>query len=752
MNPEFWEWGSRISNGEATAFGDSRTRALLKACDVHPHVNVVELRRLEEPFIADVIVVDVGNGAVAPGNDAGIERIERIALLYRDGARFPFEARPLRVGFPVTLHQNSTGDDGPPSLCIIEGDWELVEHKFTAQMLLNAILDWLEKTADGTIHAADRALEPLFFSRGEWLMLPPNFDEVLLDSRKELAFLSACVWERGVTYRTKVVERNDNSESPRFRMLVFSIAPVGHPPLSSPPSTLGELESILAANGSSLMPALAGAVQGAFHRNRNAKLEPSDSPLILILQIPRQRDGVIERVDVVGFRMECSLTALGLQIEALGRYGADEQVEVTRLLFGREHQWPETGWSELRVFQVDVSTSLSRNDALRWSGMGEGQFRGVIAGVGSLGSALISIWSRSAWGRWDYIDPDVLAPHNVVRHIGMQNQVGTPKVAIVHNHVHHILGIGDPNALPLMERASDLGKGKVLNCLLRADLLIDASTTVQVSRNWARADLPRGMTTFLTPSGTGSVLLVEDKQRATRGDSLEAQYYRAIIRQEWGAWHLQAPGASIRSGASCRDVSAVIAYETVLLHASILAKQIRTRALSSQGSIDIWEAGNDGCVRHFSVDVRRAISKRIDTWEVVWDEGLADHLLAAREQAFPLETGGILLGVVDFKLKTIHLVDGRPAPADSNATAIDFKCGSQGVQTDIDEAHSRTMGMVSWVGAWHSHPLGVNAIPSTQDNTLLLHMAQRLGASGYPAVMLIAGENGIDVFLQDVGQ
>ncbi|PTA70675.1 hypothetical protein C9412_16035 [Stenotrophomonas sp. Nf1] len=62
------------------------------------------------------------------------------------------------------------------------------------------------------------------------------------------------------------------------------------------------------------------------------------------------------------------------------------------------------------------------------------------------------------------------------------------------------------------------------------------------------------------------------------------------------------------------------------------------------------------------------------------------------------------------------------------------------------------MGMVSWVGAWHSHPRGVKAIPSTQDHMLLSHMARRLGTRGYPAVMLIAGENGIDVFLQDVGQ
>jgi len=750
VNHDFLEWGARIPDEEVDPLRDIRMRALLNACNAHPHFNVVELRRLDEPFAAEIIVADVGDGAVSPGNDAGIARIERIALLYRDGARFPFEARPLRMGFPVTLHQNSTGDEGPPSLCIVEGDWELIEHKFTPQALLKAILDWLEKTADGTIHAVDRALEPMFYSRGEWLMLPPNIAEVLKDPKKELAFLDAHLWEGGVTYRTRVLTFNGNSEIPRYRLLVVSLEPVGHPPLSSPPSTLGDLESVFVANGVSLMPALAVAVQDAYQRFRDARLEPGDSPLILILQVPRQRDGVIERTDVIGFRMECSLRTLGLQVEALGRFGTDGEVECTRLLLGNEHEWPNSGWQDLSVAHVEVSTSLDRSDALRWSGIEGGQFRGVIAGVGSLGSALISMWSRSAWGWWDYIDPDVLAPHNVVRHIGTRDQVGVPKVAVVRHYVRSALGIDDPNVAALKERASDLESAEVQSCLLRADLLIDASTTVQVSRIWSQADLPRGMTTFLTPSGASCVLLAEDKARTTRGGSLEAQYYRAIIREDWGLSHLQSVGASIRSGASCRDVSSVLAYETVLLHASILAGQIRVRALGAEASIDVWDAGGDGCVRHISIGVRRTVSRKIDDWNVMWDEGLEDQLMAAREQALPLETGGIVLGVVDFKLRTIHLVDGRPAPDDSIPTTIDFQCGKAGVQDDIDEAQRRTMGMVSWVGAWHSHPRGIKAIPSGQDQKLLSHLAQRLGTDGYPAVMLIAGEDGVDVFLREM--
>ncbi len=72
-----------------------------------------------------------------PGNDAGIRRIERTALLYSIGVRFPFKVRPLRKSFLRALNQYTTGDREPFSLCIMEGYWELVEHRFMPEALLN---------------------------------------------------------------------------------------------------------------------------------------------------------------------------------------------------------------------------------------------------------------------------------------------------------------------------------------------------------------------------------------------------------------------------------------------------------------------------------------------------------------------------------------------------------------------------------------------------------------------------------------
>ncbi|MGO4718553.1 ThiF family adenylyltransferase [Stenotrophomonas sp. 2MCAF14_2] len=749
MTSDFLDWGVSIPEDEADPFRDVRMQALLRACNAHADINVVELRRLEDPFAAEIIVADVGDGTVSPGNDAGIRRIERIALLYRSGARFPFEARPLRKSFPKALHQYSTGDHGPPSLCIIEGDWEMVEHRYTPEALLETLLSWLERTADGTIHEPDRRLEPVFYSLGQCLMLPPDFAEALSDPSKELALMDAWPWERGMTYRTRIVASGSPARA-AHRILIMDAAPIAHLPLSSPPSTLGTLEELLAAKGSSLMPGLANSVQEAFRRCSSTNIQPGDGRIILIIRLPRLRDGETVCIDSIGFRFDCDLVTLGLKIQALCRYGDNGSVQPVVIL-GEDPGWPESGWQDIEVLHIDVSRSLSRDDAQRWSAIEGGEFRGVIAGVGALGSALIDMWSRSAWGHWDYIDPDVLAQHNIVRHVGSQDQVGLPKVEVAKRHARRTLGISDPDVKALQDRASDLDNEPVRACLKRGDLLIDASTTIQVTRAWSGADLPRSMAAFLTPSGDGCVLLAEDSAQEIRGASLEAQYYRAIIQQDWGVAHLEAKGRPLRSGAGCRDVSVVLGYDQVLQSASLLARQIRNRSMLAGASIDVWESSSDGSIRHIEVAARRTFSKTVEDWTILWDEGLCQQLLEARANSLPLETGGILLGVVDFKLNTIHLVDGRSAPKDSVSTEADFQCGSCGVQEDITEAQRRTAGMVLWIGAWHSHPQGVKAVPSIQDQELLSHLCTRLGAHGLPAVMLIAGENGIDVFLQAKG-
>lgn len=130
------------------------------------------------------------------------------------------------------------------------------------------------------------------------------------------------------------------------------------------------------------------------------------------------------------------------------------------------------------------------------------------------------------------------------------------------------------------------------------------------------------------------MLIAEDSAQEIRGASLEAQYYRAIIQQDWGAVHLEAKGRPLRSGAGCRDVSVVLGYDQVLRSASLLARQIRNRSMLSGASIDVWESSSDGSILHIEVAARRTFSKKVGDWEILWDEGLCEQLLGNEPARF----------------------------------------------------------------------------------------------------------------------
>ncbi len=91
---------------------------------------------------------------------------------------------------------------------------------------------------------------------------------------------------------------------------------------------------------------------------------------------------------------------------------------------------------------------------------------------------------------------------------------------------------------------------------------------------------------------------------------------------------------------------------------------------------------------------------------------MQEKLSNMRKQRLPNETGGILLGYLDQKTKSINLVDALPAPVDSTESSSEFLRGTNGLQCVLDECQSRTANIVGYVGEWHSHPPGISTNPS----------------------------------------
>lgn len=742
------DWGSVVPaiTDEAE---NARLKELLRACQAHPDFDVVELRRIEVQPAFLAIVVDAGDGTVAPGNPVGIHRRERLALTFRPDCEMPVDVRALRPDFPATLHQNHVSPGQPRSLCLYDVPWSTVERSWTPQTHLRQVLRWLEQTADGTLHAADQALEQLFFTTGEQVVVPAELARAQTGEAIALRLSRAVRTETGATM---IVERGagNSSSLPGFELLPISLAPIAHLPVQSPPHTLGELQERLQLMGTSLFPVLLEAMR--MRGQGGIALAPSMPPqhILLLTSIPRVADGQVKRSDVRGFIVDIDLARLGLALGVLWQDAATNAYSFQHLPPDLPpSEPPDDRWCDFALYPVDVRFSPDRAMAQLMSGVAtaDADFNGVLAGAGALGSALAELWCREGWGHWDLVDPDAIEPHNPIRHVASFRDVGRSKAMLVREHIDGLLDTPTTNATAIVARANATGHAPLKAALLRAQLLVDATTTVDVPRDLAERDGPRIASAFLTPSGLGAVLLLEDDQRTIRVSSLEAQYYRALLREPWGRTHLEA-SQLVRIGAGCRDRSLILSNELIQLHAAQLARRIRLGASAPNAQICVWTLDDDtGAIAYNFVTPATTSTMQCGNWQVRWDQSLELQLEQARSKAFPAETGGVLVGVVDQKLRTIHLVDGWSAPADSQADESGFTRGKLDVLEAVEECQRLTQRMVSYVGEWHSHPPGLSNTPSMLDGVLLATLTLQLSADGVPAVMAIAGQNGLGISL-----
>ncbi|MEY7638828.1 ThiF family adenylyltransferase [Klebsiella pneumoniae] len=92
-----------------------------------------------------------------------------------------------------------------------------------------------------------------------------------------------------------------------------------------------------------------------------------------------------------------------------------------------------TKWRQLPLLPVEIRSAMKATHARDISAVDSesAAFRGILAGVGALGSTLADIWIRMGWGTWTFIDPDRLLPHNLSRHIGFDCHIGVSKPHII---------------------------------------------------------------------------------------------------------------------------------------------------------------------------------------------------------------------------------------------------------------------------------------------------------------------------------
>ena len=230
--------------------------------------------------------------------------------------------------------------------------------------------------------------------------------------------------------------------------------------------------------------------------------------------------------------------------------------------------------------------------------------------------------------------------------------------------------------------------------------------------------------------GNLGVLLMEGKNRNPRIDDLKVMLYASCDNEIITDW-LQREASVIQKnlmvhvGVGCNSETLVLADDKISIHAACVSKvisQVSSKPTSQSGKIFLSRISESPDFETFShhmtvkpMVIMNAISD--ERWQVRMKQGLLENMKQEMGLAMPAETGGVFIGCVNYKTKTIHVTDIITAPPDSKADTCCFFRGISGLPEKVNEINKLSGNQLGYVGEWHTHPFGPNELSTTDYKT-----------------------------------
>ncbi|UHS61303.1 ThiF family adenylyltransferase [Agrobacterium vaccinii] len=604
--------------------------------------------------------------------------VESLTVCFARTGSMSFTVLVARPDFPDTPHQNLMPEGFPACICIDDRPWHDTRSFYTAAELVGRLSGWFEKACQGELHGAGQPLDPLF--------LPEHFNQIILKNDFwEAARLGSNLFIWAVDQEAQFIfiggSRPSIVRGDDIRLMAFhcAIEPQRMKRMKRAPRDLGQLSDFLVDAGVDFPSLLQQSIKDWV----NGKREIGDGKRItcLLVTMPQidPTTGDVGTTETVAFVTALSPGEIGEKMGFLLRNVSGEAKEINFL--------PNVGARVSMDAARDVPVSMSfvhkefdAAGAARLSGEPYADERRIVMiGAGSAGSVISEILARQGLFKWTIVDDDTLLPHNIARHTLNNQFVGRSKAIGLANR---LMGVRDDvdtrtvvdNVLTPVDRAAlDQQLGD-------ADLILDASASVPVSR-WA-SDLPgttRRLCAFFTPDGKSAVLMVEDEARSMTLRDLETLYLREIFQNPSLADHLGSVDRMQYTGA-CRALTNRIPMASIQVLSGLIAAGISSVVRAPRAAVKIWTMNEDG-VRVTPVS-GTILTMTADGWSVVLPAALKDELRQRRSTALPSETGGSLMGMIDFERRRIDVVGALHPPATASAPRLRLLAASRGcVQT-----------------------------------------------------------------------
>ncbi|MEL7392439.1 MAG: Mov34/MPN/PAD-1 family protein [Pseudomonadota bacterium] len=696
--------------------------------------NHLRLKECRRKFDDDILIIEI-DVEVAPRRPVKIAPTEPIMLICPgEGNGMPLVV-PLREDFPddelhITIHDGSE----LVSLCLWDTPQEDQKARFTPFMFLARIKEWLELAAERKLHQAEQGPEPVLTGTSAQAIIPAG----PIDPDTRYLAYGRETLKKNLTvrfYRADDKRFLGKTGAYRFVLIPITTGVVCGRAVRSAPRTLKKLASLVSDHGGDLVQSITDFVTSAKNEKGLAEAIP-----VILVTFPKSStpNGEIESQDQWAFTLDKTVAEIGKEMGAYDSAGG-----FTAALIGRRAD-PEK-LPPLSVDPMIVIQELEAEAVPALSGWNEGfETKCFAIGAGALGGKIVELCRRGGFGHWRVVDKDVFLPHNTVRHVLGDWAIGDPKALHLQLFLNESLP-GERIGKPFIEDLEDTdGLSKeLLKAISESDLLVDMSASVTVARALSlMSDVPRCVSLFFNPGATDLVMLCEDEAKSLSLLDLEASYYAALVTDERLHSHLSNTDAQgIRYGNGCSDITAQIGPDQVSILGGIGCKALRRIGSSASAKAKIWRMQEDGALSVVNLPCSTFQGQKFEDWDIAWSDDLIEKLAAERAQELPNETGGILLGMVDFEKRLMRICAAIGAPPDSVKRPHYFERGYTGLEARLKEIGDTTAGQLRYLGEWHSHPKNVPARPSADDEKLFLALADLFEATCEPHIMAIISDS-----------
>lgn len=460
------------------------------------------------------------------------------------------------------------------------------------------------------------------------------------------------------------------------------------------PSNYGELCQFAAALNIEMMPAL-----DAYFRY-NISNERKNVPLLIAIKRPKNIIGYNSDIEFVNFTI----------------YVSQEEIN---------NKIPNT--DSLVVFQNHIEP-LSVDKAKEVSGNKNDLGKLLVAGCGALGSKVIMHLIRGGHTNMILFDNDVFSAHNLARHSLFPQQIGKNKAIAIKDVAEEFYKFDDlKKLLPVPMNAELLMEPFLRDANWFFDFTASKSFLNHQIKNIKDTSANICKATMLNNGKLGA-LFVEGKNRNPRLDDLFVLTNDLYKKYPFISQYLQdeydrskQESTIINVGVSCNSETTILSDEIVSIHSAafygVIKNEYERKNFKDNGYVFINRIDTEKGfkIESFSFIIPPLIAITLHNgWEIRMKPEIAIKMKSEMGIAMPYETGGVFIGTINKKNRTIHVTDMIPAPSDSASNEVAFYRGVNGLPKEIDEIKRQSGQVFGYIGEWHSHPFGPNGL-SQQD-------------------------------------